>query len=162
MGKESTVHGHSWHRRLVLQILVGIFCFALAANRHVHVLVLMFLFVCREDGHLSFSLASPPRLRSHLCPSVSVDLTPARSAWENCTTARHKGSHTHFSGPATHWNCACFSTGWRKSGSAGFFRDDGILKPSKNRVEGHCARQPCLTPLAIRNCPCFFLQIRLV
>ena len=41
----------------------------------------------------SLSRASPPRLRSHLCPSVSLDLTLAHT-----TSVRRKESRTHLSG----------------------------------------------------------------
>ena len=96
--EESTVHGHSWQRRLVLQMLAGIFCLARAEIRHVRAFVFMFLSVCREDGH-AFRSHSPPLLDFNLT-SVhlsSFDLTLAHSAWENCTTACRKGSRTHLS-----------------------------------------------------------------
>ena len=74
----------------------------------------MFLFVCREEGHAFLSsLASPPRLQSHLCPSVSFGLTLTHSAWENCTTACRKGSHTHLSGSTALRNFVCFSAASR-------------------------------------------------
>ena len=80
--QEPTVHGHSWQRRLVLQMFAGIFCLARAATRHVRPFV-FHVSLCVSGGRafVSFPLASPPRLQSHLCPSVSFDLTLAHSAW---------------------------------------------------------------------------------
>ena len=101
MSKGSTVHGHLWPRRLA-----GIFsrtgCASPRASSRFHVSL------CLSGGRacVSFSLASPPRLQYHLCPSVSFDLTLAHSAWENCTTACRKGSHTHLSGSTRLFLCS--------------------------------------------------------